>query len=77
MKYAYYSPTTIQNSSPQFTDNELVHRRQEESPEFYMLFFDCNDKCYQIKVDENGAPTVEELNSQDDLKKVYMWKASL
>ena len=42
-----------------------------------MLFFNYNDKCYQIKVDENGAPTVEERKSQDDLNKEYMWRASL
>ncbi len=54
----------------------LIHRYEEEIPEFCMLFFSYEGKCYQIKV-ENGVPIVEECKSENDLKKDYMWKGLL
>ena len=58
-------------------DNEaaFIHR-SEYTPDRVLLYFNYNDKYYQIKV-ENGVPIVEERKSQDDLDPAYMWIASL
>ena len=53
----------------------FIHR-SEYTPDQVLLFFNYNDKYYQIKV-ENDVPIVEERKSQDDLDPDYVWIASL
>ena len=52
----------------------LIHR-SERNAEYWMLFYDYKGKCYQLKVDKNGAPTLEQRESPDKLNAAYVWKA--
>ena len=67
--------STILLQKPDDNGAAFIHR-SEYTPDTVMLFFNYNDKYYQIKV-ENGIPVVEERKSQDDLNPGYAWIASL